>query len=152
MPQSPSQATKASQGLCRVTPDFGEMPWPEIGTKSSFSAQLQCFYHPWWVFGAGREGAGWGRPVGAEGDAPARICPRARAPLLRSPLAHKGLFTGGKEGKAPSMAGNIHKYPPASQIDGADPGYGTCPQLWANGVGKEFTRLGSSCLPFISGF
>lgn len=80
--------------------------------------------------------------------------PCAREMLLPSPLAHKGkggkdfsLFTGGKG----SLRGC--KYPPLPpQINGENPGYSTCPQLRAHGVGKEFTRLSSSCLSFVSGF
>lgn len=76
-------------------------------------------------------------------------CPRAREWLLSSPLAHKGLFTAGNDSLQP-----FHgcKYPPASQINGEDPGYSTCPELRTNGEGKEFTRLGSSCFSFMSGF
>lgn len=71
--------------------------------------------------------------------------PRARELLLSSPLAHQGLFTGGKD----SLRGR--KYPPLPpQINGEGSGYS--PHLGADGVGKEFTRLGSSCLSFISGF
>lgn len=107
--------------------------------RNSLSSELwQCFFHPWCgylVFG-GKEPGGE-ELQGAEGDVPAPNL------SLSSPLAHKGLFTGG-EG---SLRGC--KYP---QINGEDPGYSTCPQLGANGVGKEFTGLGSSCLSFMSGF
>lgn len=105
--------------------------------RNSLSSELrQCFSRPWCGYLEGRSQAGKSCREQREMFLPL-TCP---CPLL---WHTKGCS---QEGKG-SLRGC--KYP---QINGEDPGYSTCPQLGANGVGKEFTRLGSSCLPFMSGF